>query len=234
MTSPDTVSESENAGRSWRLWRKYAADFTHPVEIIAPILDGNLTLAEALFEPLAVDAHLEAVDEIGYHGGPSPGPDWRLEAESGAVVVRPSWQLPETRVVVPAIDRAALNDFVLRASNQPADPGETVAPVALWVVAVRARLPAPWADAGDDILVKYQGGGMQRVPIERDSRGAWISGPTELLFTPPIFTYGRVQGVEAALTIDAHWSPWYEEGAAGTAAIERAVAALEAQGWQRS
>ena len=234
MSTPATFSESENPGRSWRLRREYAADLTRPEEIIAPILDGNLALAEQLFDPLAIDAHLEPVDEYGYHAGLPPRPEWRLDVARPDVHVRPSWQIAETRVVVPAIDRAAVADFVRRASNQPAEEGDTVAPVALWVVAVRARLPAPWSEAGDQVVVRYQGGGVQPVAVERDARGAWVSGPTGSLFAAPIATYGRVQGAEALLTIDAHWSPWYEEGAAGTGAIEKAVAALEAEGWRRS
>lgn len=83
-------------------------------------------------------------------------------------------------------------------------------------------------------MVRYQGGSHQRVAVERDARGAWVTGPHESLLFAPVSTYGRVHGILAELTIDAHWSPWYEEGAAGTVAIERAVAALEAQGWQRS
>ena len=233
MIDPESFSESENPGRSVRLRRSYAADFTRPDEIIAPVVDGNLILAEALFDPLVLDAHLEPVDEFGYHGGLPPLPEWRLEVARPDVAVRPTWQVPDTRVVAPAIDRAVLADFVGRAASQPAEPGETIAPVALWVVAVRARLPAPWSDRGDQVRVAYQGGGVAEVAIERDARGAWVSGPTGALAASPIATYGRVQGTVAELTIDAHWSPWYEEGAAGTAAIDRAVAALEAQGWQR-
>lgn len=226
------IVESENAARSWQLQREYEPDFARAEAIIAPIVDADLVLAESLFDPILVTAQVELVDLThGFRDGLAPSPSWRLSVDSPAARAS-GWQPAETQVLVEAIDRSALERFVRTASAQPADEGHAVAPVALWLNGVRARLPARWADGDDRLLVRFQGG-TQEVAIERDARGASVSGPFDSLLTPPIFTYGRVHGRQAQLTIEAHWSPWYEEGAPGTLAIERAVAGLEARGWRR-
>jgi hypothetical protein len=227
------ISESENAGRSWHLRLDYAPDFARADQVIGPIVDADLVLAEHLLEMRTVTAHVEQVDTTyGFRDGLAPLPRWCLEVDAPDAR-ETKWEPAETRLTVRAIDREALARLVATASRQEVGTDEAVSPVALWVTAVKARLPPPWSEtAGDHLMVRYKGG-SQRVEVERDGGGAWVTGPHDSLLTPPIHTYGRVQGLLAQLTIDAHWSPWYEEGAAGTAAIERAVAALEAKGWRR-
>lgn len=227
------IHESENAGRTWDLSREYAPDFARADQVIAPIVDADLLLAEHLFDLRTVTAHVEQVDTTyGFREGLAPLARWCLEVDApGAREAR--WEPADTRIAVPFIDRAALEGFVRASASQQGEAGTSVAPVALWVTAVRARLPAPWSEAGDRMTVGYQSGGATEIPIERDERGAWVTGPQGSLMMPPIHAYGRVQGIVARLTIDAHWSPWFQDGAAGTLAVERAVAALEAQGWRR-
>lgn len=227
------IFESENPGRTWGLRRDYTSDFARAEQVIAPIVDADLLLAEHLFDLRTLTAHVEQVDTTyGFREGLAPRARWCLEVD-GPHAREVRWEPADTRVAVPFIDRAALERFVRAAAAQEGEAGTAVAPVALWVTAVRARLP--WTDTGEDqVTVRYQAGGVTRIAVERDERGAWLTGPQGALMMPPIYTYGRVQGLLAELTIDAHWSPWYEEGAAGTAAVERAVAALEAHGWQRS
>jgi hypothetical protein len=225
--------ESENAGRSWALRREYTADLARAEEIIAPIVDADLLLAGRLFDLRTLTAHVEQVDTThGFREGLAPRARWCLEVD-GPHAREVRWEPADTRMAVPFIDRAALERFVRAAAAQEGEPGTAVAPVALWVTAVRARLP--WSDTGEaQVTVRYQAGGVTHIAVERDERGAWLSGPQGALMMPPIYTYGRVQGQLAELTIDAHWSPWYDGGAAGTAAIERAVTALEAKGWTRA
>jgi hypothetical protein len=190
--------------------------------VIGPILDGTLVLAEGIFDPLAVTLEVE----------PAGLPEWCLAVEPSPARQVPSWPLAATRRTVPAIDRAALAAFVRVVASQEAEPGEAITPVGLRVTAVRARLGEAGADGVDSIEVRHAGG-SESVAIARDARGAWIAGPTGGLLTSPIETYGRVLGRLAQLTVEARWSPWYEEGASGTAAIERAVAALASDGWRR-
>lgn len=230
MTAPIIV-ESEDAVRTWALAREYAPDHGRPDQVIAPITDATLVLA-GIFEPLTLVAELAYVDlEHGYHDG-SPDRDlWCLEVDSSPAAER-DWGRPDTHVSAATIDRAALEAFVRTAANQPAPAGVSICPVVLRVVAGRALLPEPWATPEDRIRVRFQGGSIE-LPVEHDARGAWVAGPGETLLRPAIQTRGRVEGDHAELWISAHWSPWYEAGAAGTAAIERAVADLEAQGWRR-
>ena len=232
MTRPTaTPFEEEDAGRTWRLRYLHPPDIATD-RIFAPLIDAHLGLARTLFSPLTVRVDVGYVDaEEGYDVGAPDRVGWCLEVDSPAALEGESWQPPETRVAVPVIDRAAMEEFLRTATDQPAEPGDLVCPVAMWVRAVRARLPEPWSDQGDELLVRHQGG-TARVAIERDEEGAWVRGPVEGLLRAPIRTAGLVAGIELRLGVDAYWSPWFEEGAAGTAMIERAVAALVAQGWE--
>jgi hypothetical protein len=201
--------------------------------VIAPIVEANLGLAVGLFEPLTVVADVAYVHlSHGNHEGGPAQPSWCLEVES-LVAPERDWEPRDTRVTVAAIDRAALEQFLRTASSQQPPEGLSTCPVVLWVRSTRALLPQPWSLHGREIPVRFHGGRLSLV-AEADERGIWVVGPGASLLRPPIRTYGAVEGIRAEMQIEAHWSPWYEEGAAGTLAIERAVAALEAQGWRRT
>lgn len=229
MTS--NAAEWEDAGRTWRLRYQHEPD-VDLANLAAPLIDANLFLASELYQPLTVLVNIGYLDEYGFRAGAPDAMEWCLEVDSPTAFEGSSWQPPETRVAVPAIDRDALESFLRRASRQPAEPGLLVCPVAIWVWAVRARLPAPWSGLGDSLALRFHGGTTE-IPIERDGEGCWVRGPVEGLLRAPIRTTGQVNGIVVELDVKAYWSPWFEEGAAGTAMIERAVAALVGQGWER-
>ena len=203
------LTESENAARTWRLEFDHAPDFARVVDVAAPLVTANLGLSADLFEPLTVTVHLATVDLTnGIHEGSPPASSWCLEVEHPGAPER-GWSNPATRVTAAAIDGAA------------------------WMRSVRARLPEPWARMGDRLEIHFPGG-LAELGVEHDARGAWVVGPDEALWRSPITTYGFAEGNRAELSVAAHWSPWYEEGAAGTLAIEAAIAKLEARGWRRT
>ena len=224
--------ESEGAARRWTLELELAPDFARVTEVAAPLVTASLGLGADLFEPLTVVVDLAVVDRAhGLLEGAPPAASWCLEVDRPGAPER-AWPDPATRVTAAAIDRAALERFLAAACRQPAAEGTAISLSAMWVRSVRARLPEPWASMGDRLAIRFPGG-MAALPVDRDARGAWVVGPDESLWRSPIRSEGFVEGTRAELTIAAHWSPWYEEGAAGTLAIERAVAALEATGWRR-
>lgn len=232
MISPAFI-ESEDAARTWRLRFDREPDFARVVEVAAPLVTAGLGLGADLFEPLTVVVDLATVDLAhGIHLGTPPASSWCLEVDRPGAPER-DWSDPATRVTAAAIDRAALERFLSDACRQPADQDLAVSLAAMWVRSVRARLPEPWASMGERLVVRFPGGTAE-LPVERDARGAWVVGPDESLWRSPIRTYGVVEGNRAELSVAAHWSPWYEEGAAGTLAIEQALAALEAKGWRRT
>jgi len=232
MITP-ALTESENAARTWRLQFDHAPDFARVVEVAAPLVTANLGLGADLFEPLTVTVRLATVDlSDGLHEGTPPASSWCLEVERPRAPER-GWSNPATRVTAAAIDGAALEGFLAAACRQPAAEGLAISLAAMWVRSVRARLPEPWASMGDRLVIHFPGG-LAELRVEHDARGAWVVGPDETLWRSPITTYGFAEGNRAELSVAAHWSPWYEEGAAGTLAIEAAIAKLEARGWRRT
>jgi hypothetical protein len=230
--TPVTMRAAEDPERSWRVRHRHQPDFAEPLSMIGPVVDAHACLADvAGIEPLTVHVELAYVDLIqGFHDGMPALPRWCLEVD-GPAAVEADWQPAATRLTVPAIDRAALVEFLRRASAQPTEPGVSVCPVAIWLRSVRVRLPAPWSRGPDHLKVAF-GGGTIEVNVDRDQHGAWVREPIDSLLRSPIRTYGRVEGGLTDLTIDAYWSPWYEQGEAGTEAIARAVDTLSGRGWE--
>lgn len=225
MSQP--AAEWNHPGRTWRLDYRSEPDFSRPDQVVAPLVDGILSLSQ-LFRPLAIRAELAYVDvDYGYHDGYPPQAEWCLDATDDG-----SREIRKTRVAVPAIDRGAFDDFVRTATDQPAREGAAICPVALFVTASRARLPAGWGDTGR-LAVKTEGG-QTEVEIEPDPDGVWVRGPTRAVTSAPIRAYGHVEGLETQLIIAAHWSPWYDDGAEGTDSVARAIDELVARGWQKA
>ena len=209
----DTVSdrESETPQRSWRLVREAPDALGDPLAMCRPGIDALFQLAEGLIEPLGAQLELAWLDrDHGSRAGYPPQTEWRLRE---------------------AIDRAALESFVRRASDQQGSEGVFACPVWIALSPVRVRLldaVAPDADR----LVLGRKEGPASVAIERRGGALWVTGPQDGFITAPVEARLRVDVYELCVDVDAHWTPWSEEDRPGTRAVEEAVARVAASGWE--
>lgn len=224
---------AETPLRTWVL-RRPQPDGQDALAIAAPVLDAMFFLTADLLEPIQLRAEIGWFDleDREFHGGASPM-EWRLDRR-----VQPpgrewdDWPVPETLERVDAVDRAAVERFLARACHRPPrDDGMIACPFLIVFSAVRVRLLEPVAD---DLgrLVLRRDAGISSVGIERDARGAWVSGPTDGFVTGPIAIRGKLDREPMEVVVAAHWTPWSEEDRPGTQAVEAAVARVAASGWE--
>ena len=204
--------EAETPLRTWVLRREHA-DAGDALGIAAPALDAMFALADGLLEPLALDAEIGWFHpgEGDFRGYASPM-EWRLEPGG-------------------ALDRAAADRFVARASDQRGPAGAIACPFLLAFATVRARVFDPVAE-GEDRLVLERDVGPGSLPLERDERGVWVTAPADGFVTAPVEIRARLDRELVEVHVAAHWSPWSEEDRPATRAVEEAVARVAATGWE--
>jgi hypothetical protein len=222
--------EAESPLRTWLLRREHS-DANDAVGLAAPALDAMFLFAEDLCEPLALDAEMGwlELDTFFFHGHPQPM-EWRLarrQQPSGRD--RDTWPLPESLELVDRIDRAAADRFVARASAHRSRFGSIACPALLAFAAVRARLFEP-AEGDRLVLLRKEGSGS--IEIQRDEGRAWVSAPGDGFITAPVEIHAKLTRELLEIHLEAHWSPWSQEGRPGTRAVEEAVARVAASGWE--
>jgi hypothetical protein len=224
---------AETPLRTWVL-RRPQPDGRDALAIAAPVLDAMFLLTGDLLEPIQLRAEIGwfDLDDREFYGNASPM-EWRLDRR-----VQPpgrewdEWPVPQTLERVDAVDRAAVERFLVRACDRaPRDDGMIACPFLIVVSAVRVRLLDPVA-ADLDRLVLRRDAGVASVAIERDARGVWVSGPTDGFVTPPVAIRGKLDREPMEVVVAAHWTPWSEEDRPGTRAVEEAVARVAASGWE--
>jgi hypothetical protein len=209
----DTVSdrESETPQRSWRLIRGMPDALGDALAICRPGIEALFDFAAGLIEPLGVRLEVAWFDrDDASRAGYPPETEWTLADD---------------------IDRAALEGLVRRASDQQGGEQVFACPIRIELTPVRVRLPDAMAPDADRLVLGRKEGPAS-VAIERMAGAMWVTGPQDGFITPPVATRLRVDSYELHLEVDAHWTPWSEEGRPGTAAVAEAVARVAATGWE--
>ncbi|WP_164006809.1 hypothetical protein [Pyxidicoccus trucidator] len=192
----------------------------------------------AILEPRVVTLDLVGVDDWGYALHPSVTPEppgWLLRTvlPPGVKVSLGSSRYLEREV--PALTRDVLRAWMEEALRQPPVGGaDHLAWSELTFRATRVRVFEPERFAGRDTLVLGSEVGPVEVPLERDARGPWVSGPVERLADqPPIrLSLSRPDG-GFEVSVNPHWSLWTQEGSPGKAALDAAITHLLTRGWER-
>ncbi len=188
-----------------------------------------------LFEPLSADLDVTAESEsdelVVEH------PHWFIHADGASpeLQLTPFWRSPEVcRVPGLTRDRLALwiSNALLDACRGKA--GCRSSWNTIWIRAGRARLAD--ADAqriGTESLVLDTQPGHLLVPIERDHRGGWVSGPYwHLAGEPPLSVRINRFFDSLSLTLSVHWSLWSESGTPGRREVGLRIESLTALGWE--
>lgn len=204
-------------------------------------VDALFALAEALFEPLAVNVALRCCHaEFGYPlDEPRPATPFhqlRRAAVPEAVAIPDVWN----RLVVSRaarLDRAVVLGWFadLLADPHCSQPGTTTGWSELIVAAVRARLPEATGrgvEPGGDALSVSEGAGVIRYPVERIGDDFWVAGPLAGNSDTVPFRV-RIVNDAGSMSLEwwQNWSPWIEGDAAGRADVEAAIRRLSAMGW---
>lgn len=217
--------ESERSCRSWAVRCEPPDSLDDPLAYVTPGLDALFAFADGLLKPLRLRTEIGLLEvEHGLRAGYPRHMEWELAVPR---VRNASWPVPETRHEVDAIDRANAEQFVGRAISQEAPPSQIACPMSISLTYNRVR----FLDAPAEATTLRLGPGLD-VPIERDAAGAWVMGYYGPLVTSPVELLLSVDAYELQLWVRAHWSPWADEGRAGTRAIEERVARLCAAGWE--
>ena len=230
---PPRDHAAENPLRTWVL-RRRQPDGRDALAIASPVLDAMFLLTADLLQPVQLRAEIGWFDleDREFYGYASPM-EWRLDRR-----VQPpdrewdEWPQPETLELVDALDRAAVDRFLVRACHrEPRSDGMIACPDLLVFSAVRVRLFEPVPDELDRLRLRRDAG-LASVAIERDGRGTWVSGPSDGFVTPPIDIRAKLDREPNELHVTAFWTPWSEEDRPGTRAVEEAVARVAASGWE--
>jgi hypothetical protein len=206
----------------------------------AMAVDAVFSLADGLFEPLAVNVEVACCDsEFGLPLiEPQPAARFhqlRLAAPSATVTIPELWEellIRETE----RLDRAAVLDWLsgLFAEHRCPQPDTRTGWAELIVPAVRARLPeATSRDVESGRLLVSESAGVIRYPVERSGDAAWVAGPLVTSSGTAPFEL-RIVNEGGGLSLDwsQNWSVWIEEDAPGRPDVEAAVRRLSAMGWQ--
>lgn len=203
-----------------------------------PLTAAALDAVDALrplFEPLSADIDVTAESDTGEVVVEHPY--WFIQADgvSPELQLTPFWSEPEV-CRVPGLTRDRLERWI---SNALLDAcggkgGCRSFWNTIWLRAGRARLAD--ADArriGTASLVLDTQPGLLLVPIERDHRGAWVSGPYwHLAGEPPLSVRINRFFDSLSLTLSVHWSLWSEPGTPGRLELGLRLEALTALGWE--
>src|SRR5690606_12808834 len=142
----------------------------------------------------------------------------------------PAWY-DEEIVEVSRISREAVGEIVRRVLDEADRAGELLGWYSIAVRVARARLPEAARPPGRDHLVLSSEIGELEVPIE-DGDVARVTSTIDDAGSPMTI---RVEGEEYYITLKLRlrWSLWTDPDAPGHELVERAVASLEARGWER-
>jgi len=204
----------------------------------AMAVEALFALAAGLFEPLAVDAALACCDdETGYPlSEPQPAAPFhqlRRDLVPADVDVEPIW-IGARVERCPTLDRDALLEWLGRIlDRQCLEPGMRPGWVQLAVGAVALPLTGVVADPGGDMLTVHLGGGVLRLPLERQADGVvrvYAPSVSRLDIVPFELTLSNEAGA-LRLNLMISWSPWIEPDGAGREQIRAAVDRLTGLGW---
>ncbi len=205
------------------------------LEVALEVFDA---FCPVILEPLVAVMDLTGVDEWGAPLHPEVKPENAARLLQAPL---PPWvnlgdRFSEySRREVPALTRQVLRDWMEEASRlPPPDGAQQVAWSSLVFPAARARVFEPERFAGKEVLELDSELRTLTVPVERDARGMWLSGPLERLpRQPPIeLSISRPHG-GLFVNVIIHWTPWSQEGSPGSKAIDAALAHLVTRGWER-
>jgi hypothetical protein len=212
-----------------------------PMVSAASAVDAVYSLAEGLFEPLAVNVELACCDIV--FGLPliEPQPavrfhQLRLAAPPETVTIPEIWEDLLVREVE-RLDRAAVLDWLgsLFTEHRCPQADTSTGWAELIVEAVRARLPEVTSGAVEEDrgeLRVSEGAGVIRYPVERSGGAFWVAGP--FVTSTDTAPFGvRIVNEGGGLSLDwsRNWSPWIEADGAGRADVEAAIRRLSAAGW---
>jgi hypothetical protein len=204
-------------------------------------VDALFSLAEGIFEPLAVNVALVCCNaEFGYPiddpQPPAPFHQLRVATVPETVRIPDLWN----RLVVDhaeRLDRAAVLEWfaTLLADRTCPQPDTTTGWSELIVAAVRARLPEATGrgvERGGHELVVSEGAGEIRYPVERIGDAFWVAGPLGWSSDTTPFRV-RIVNEAGSMSLEwwQNWSPWIDEDAVGRPDVEAAIRRLSAMGW---
>lgn len=223
-----------------------SAEFVAPDDVegqqalAAIAMEALATVADGIFEPLAINVALACCDpESGYpFSEPLPASRFhqlRLASLPDGIRIPRIWkelQVSERERLDPATVLAWIG--TLLAEQECPDPDTTIGWTDLIVEAVRARIPeaiSKGVGSADELPVSY-GVGVIRYPVERFGDALWVAGPLDRNsdtspFEVAIVNEGRVLSLDWTLA----WSPWIEEEGLGRPDVEAAIRRLAAMGW---
>lgn len=223
-----------------------SAEFVAPDDVegqqalAAIAMEALATVADGIFEPLAINVALACCDpESGYpFSEPLPASRFhqlRLASLPDGIRIPRIWkelQVSERERLDPATVLAWIG--TLLAEQGCPDPDTTIGWTDLIVEAVRARIPeaiSKGVGSADELPVSY-GVGVIRYPVERFGDALWVAGPLDRNsdtspFEVAIVNEGRVLSLDWTLA----WSPWIEEEGLGRPDVEAAIRRLAAMGW---
>jgi len=210
-------------------------------EFAAMAVGGLFSLADGLFEPLAVNVEIACCDpEFGLPlADPQPAVRFRqlrVAAPPETIEIPDIWNdLVVDRTE--RLDRAVVMDWLgaLLADPQCQEGGARTGWVELIVEALRARLPEETGRgvvSGGTELVIPEGPGEIRYPVERRGEAFWAAGPLATRSDTSPFGV-RIVNEGGALSLDwsRNWSPWIDADGAGRPDVDAAIGRLAARGW---
>jgi hypothetical protein len=205
-------------------------------------------------DPTGLTAIVDAVDVFREGWEPLAAEsliDWPMdEAPRGGRLAKPHWLLSRTQIAPDVLVRSVMRDPICSSTESLSRSA-----LELWLRAAiassqaecegraelrqlrintsRARVgPSDWMPEHSIIQLRTDAGTL-RVPLERDSRGTWISGPREPAFDqPPLGLQVLQERGNLTLSVVLNYSFWLDPGQPAAAWLASALPRLGNLGWQ--
>ncbi len=222
-------------------FERFAPDeMTDELEILDLALDALEELSTDRFEPLGVELSVACLDiETDYptYQVQPKIPGWYLESEGQPQHVAVEEMLNDfEKRTVGHIDNITIRRMAADAlQQQPPSKGLGITWIELAVRAIRMKLPDTQSFADRDAFILDINGFPYKIPLERNEKGVWISGPIQYYETePPILVRIQHEVGVLQLQVGMHWSYWANPGQPGRDSLEAGFRTLIESGWSPS
>jgi len=216
------ASESVKAHVRWT-WE--ALDGATEREIAQQAVAAIFRVAEGWLEIVALEARLGLVDREAFIEADQPANPFQLLLEAGrdGVRVTPMYRTAEAQVA--KLDEVAAQAWIAEMLEEAMDERYEASVRELLVAGQRVKI----SDGGRVLTLASSAG-----EVEIGTTDGWVSAPASPPGIPdPVALRIANEGGALRMILEVFWSIWTGEHDIA-AAVQRAAASLERQGWQRA